>query len=393
MSASKSNEAPRSSWFARNLLFVGLSVVPLLLLARWGMYRLDHTVSHEAVVQGNVAVVGARIDGRLAEVTVQANQFLRAGDVIARLEDQSLNATLAEALIQKEQAEQQLEKERGALKQEQRELEIQVTKADTDLEAAKANLELLRRVTTIAQRDHQRIRDLELPTAVSESHKDAILLKLQRAEAARAASEGMVQMKRLAKDVAIAKLEGMSVRRQQLSVLERNIQLAQARIDRVRADLEATLIRSPIDGWVGARIAGAGTSVRVGDAIVSVLEDGPLWLEAWVAESSLGDLVVGNRVDVYLNAHPNAGVTGVIEAIGVLSNHEQVRQVDGIAVRPQFTNKVGVQISIENEGLRLMPGLTAVVGIKSPNAYGKSAPILGGIRSIVEPFTGWLGSM
>lgn len=391
MSTNQPTQQPRKSWFLRNLLFVGLSVVPLLLVSRWALYRLDHTVSSDAVIKGNVAVVGARIDGRLAKVAVQANQFLRAGDVIAQLEDDYLSAALSEARIEKDRAEQQLEMERVALKQQQRELEIQLSQAEAELKVAEANHESTRRAASTARRDHQRVRELELPTAVSESQKDAIFLKLQQAEVAITASEGTVQSKRLARDAASAKLAGIAVRQQQMAVFERDILLAQARIDRVQTDLEATLIRSPIDGWVGSRIAGAGTSVRIGDPIVTVLEDGPLWLEAWVEESSLEQLAVGSQVDVRLKAHPKARVTGMIEAIGVLSNHEQARQADGIATQPQFSNKVSVRISLQEEGLRLMPGLTAVVGIQS--SAEQLPPILAKIRLAVLPVKSWLQAM
>jgi multidrug resistance efflux pump len=183
------------------------------------------------------------------------------------------------------------------------------------------------------------------------------------------------------------KLESLAVREERLQLLLRNVELAQAKIDRAQVDLNAAVIRAPVRGWIGTRVAGPGTSVRIGDPIVSVWEEGDLWVEAWVPESRLSQVNVGHHVDVRLTAHPSLALDGTVKAIGVLSKHEIDAQsqhlAGGLNTRDGDANKISLRIALTEANVRLMPGLTAVVGIKDASTTESQ---LSGFRTLTDVF-------
>ena len=358
---------PNVTWIFRNLLLVAVSLVLLFVLARWAIYRLDHTVSSDAVVQGNVAIVGTRLDGRIAQVNVQANQLLKAGDVIAWLEDDHLQARLGEAQTIRAQAAKELAFEQTSIEQLRRELKLAVSVATANVANGKKSLAAARAVEETTHTGYERV--AKLPERVlGDAQKDVWLLKWRHATRDVAVVEADYEGVKLALEEARVRLAGLASRKQRLAVLEQNVELADARIALVEAELAATIIRSPVDGWVGTRIAGAGTSVRVGDPIISILENGPLWLEAWVPESALDELSVGQSVEVRLRAYPNDMIAGEVQAIGVLSSHERSMYMNRNVSAIGTTNKVGVRIAFPTDhDLRLIPGLTATIGMETPD--------------------------
>ena len=98
---------------------------------------------------------------------------------------------------------------------------------------------------------------------------------------------------------------------------------------------------------------------------------GRLWIEAWVNEAKLADVPVGSPAEISLGTAPT-GSNGRVESIGALTNNELLGAVVpptlGQFVRPP--TMVNVRIALEREDdPRLVPGLTAVVGIaKQPSS-------------------------
>src|ERR1051325_9482923 len=80
------------------LIGVVFATVGLLLVAEtWLVYRAEHTVVSTAMVRGQVHKIGARIDGKVKAVEVQPGQHVSKGQVLIRLEDAYLRASLQEA--------------------------------------------------------------------------------------------------------------------------------------------------------------------------------------------------------------------------------------------------------------------------------------------------------
>lgn len=148
--------------------------------------------------------------------------------------------------------------------------------------------------------------------------------------------------------------------RSQQKVIEASIQIAQANIDRVKKDLENTVISSPIDGTVIAMNTEVGETVIVGttntpgSVVMEIGDLASMIVNAQVDETNIAPVKVGQPATVYINAYDDEEFRGTIEKIG------RKRQVSSSG-----TGYFNVEIALElEEGRTLLSGLTASVDIE-----------------------------
>jgi HlyD family secretion protein len=140
-------------------------------------------------------------------------------------------------------------------------------------------------------------------------------------------------------------------------------------------ELKYTIIRSPVDGIVVAR------NVEVGQTVASSFATPNLFLIALdltkmqvdtnVSESDIGGMAEGKEATFTVDAYPNEPFTGAI------------RQVRLAPINVQNVVTYNVVVGVENQNLRLKPGMTANVSIvvaqkdevlKVPNAALRFTP-------------------
>ncbi|WP_281825702.1 efflux RND transporter periplasmic adaptor subunit [Jannaschia rubra] len=112
-----------------------------------------------------------------------------------------------------------------------------------------------------------------------------------------------------------------------LAVAESEIKVAEAQ----RADAEAALLyettlldhhvlRAPFDAVVVARHAEAGTVVRAGDPIFTLMDPGTVWTQAYIDEARAGSIAVGQAAEVRLRSLPHEVFGGTVDLIGIESD-------------------------------------------------------------------------
>lgn len=112
-----------------------------------------------------------------------------------------------------------------------------------------------------------------------------------------------------------------------LAVAESEVKVAQAQ----RADAEAALLyertlldhhvlRAPFDAMVVTRHAEAGTVVRAGDPIFTLMDPGTVWTLAYIDEARAGSIAVGQPAEVRLRSLPHEVFAGTVARIGIESD-------------------------------------------------------------------------
>lgn len=112
-----------------------------------------------------------------------------------------------------------------------------------------------------------------------------------------------------------------------LAVAESEVKVAQAQ----RADAEAALLyertlldhhvlRAPFDAVVVTRHAEAGTVVRAGEPIFTLMDPGTVWTLAYIDEARAGSIAVGQPAEVRLRSLPHEVFTGTVARIGIESD-------------------------------------------------------------------------
>jgi multidrug resistance efflux pump len=158
-----------------------------------------------------------------------------------------------------------------------------------------------------------------------------------------------------------------------LNQAEAVVALDKAAIDKAELDLDRTVVRSPVNGYVTNLLAQLGDYATVGQKIISVVDADSFWIDGYFEETSLGRIHEGDAATVKLMGYSQlvrAHVGSIARGVNV--PNAQPDQAGLASVNPIFTwvrlaQRVPVRIHIDQvpDGIRLAAGMTATVQIDS----------------------------
>ena len=123
----------------------------------------------------------------------------------------------------------------------------------------------------------------------------------------------------------------------------------QASVDQFKALIARKTLRAPFDGVAGIRQVNLGQYLKEGDMVVTLQAFDPIYVNFSLPQQDLSKLVLGEPVQLRVDAFPDQTFKGTITAINSL--------VD------QTTRNVQVQATFVNSDLRLRPGMFAKVSV------------------------------
>jgi HlyD family secretion protein len=119
----------------------------------------------------------------------------------------------------------------------------------------------------------------------------------------------------------------LDVARADLAVTEAEISVikAQAADAAAAVQLEETLLQhhtlfAPYDAVVVSRLLEAGTVVKAGDPVFTVIEQKTVWVQAYIDEERAGQLAIGQPATIKLRSRPDAEFAGTVSRIGLESD-------------------------------------------------------------------------
>jgi multidrug resistance efflux pump len=347
-------------------LIVAVTLV-MLALALWmfSHHRTQNIVSRNAFVKMELTEVGARFDGRIAAVEAAPGTQVIAGQVIARLDDGHLRAQETEARAHVASLERSLAQETAAIELERQTLTVAQREARARADATRSEVQAAN-IRIAETQEYWRIRNELFKSGMisAEALREANLRK-QLAREQLTGAQSNVNAAEAAVRNAELNIAGIAIRKQRLGILASEINAAQAKLARVQADLEATVIKAPTDGVIVRWLINKGGSVRTGLPMVHMVIGEDRWIEAWIDEDELDHVQVGGQAMVTLSSLPGKQFEGVIERIGVTTDQEEVVTVmpEPRHTRLRAAPIVAVIIRMSNPPKSLLPGLSAIVDI------------------------------
>ncbi|KAA2235262.1 HlyD family secretion protein [Salinarimonas soli] len=311
----------------------------------------------DAYVQADITVLSAKVSGYVAEVPVENNQAVKAGDVIARID--AGDYRLAVRAARDKLATQQAAIERLARQADAGRAGVQ--QAMAQLDAARADAERaageLQRQSQLGQSGYSTAARLEQVRADQQRSAATVA----GAEAALAAAHANV-------DVLTA----------QGAEAERVAAEYKTAVDRAERDLSFTEIRAPVDGVVGNRAVEVGSYVQPGARLAAVVPLTTVHIDANFKETQMGSLHPGQRVRLEIDALPGREIEGRVESVAPASGSvfSLLPPENATGNFTKIVQRVPVRIAIPddvaNERL-LRPGLSAVVRVDSRDAGSAEA--------------------
>jgi HlyD family secretion protein len=289
-------------------------------LAPRAWQRWQHRHDGDGVVSGNGRIeaveldVATRVPGRVREIKVAEGEFVKAGQVLA-----VLDADVIEA--QRRQAEAQLDQARSNVAT----VRSQQTQRESERAAALAAVAQRKVEVDAAATQLERTKALAKQGFVSDKAVDDDQARLDASRAALAAARAQVASTEAA--IASAKSQVAGAASGEIA--------AEAAIDRVQVDLDDTALKAPRDGRVQYIVAQPGEVVGAGARVVNMLDLTDVYMTFFLPTAEAGRLALGAEARIVLDAAPEY----VIPA-----------RISFVASEAQFTPKT-VETASEREKL------------------------------------------
>jgi len=342
---------------ARNRVFtiLGLLTVGSLI---WYLVTTQRSKDLQLIgtVDANEVVVSSKIPGRIQTLTVKEGDVVKAGQTIATIEsddlDAALNAAEATAAGQKWHLSEAQETER----ENRGETVSGTAAAEAQVKAAQASL-----AQAQAQYDHQkadtsRTVALAAQGIMSEQAKDDAVTSLQAAEAAVNTARGNLNaseasLRQAKAHELLTTVSARSVDEAQNSAANAQALAAEARVERDYAEITA-----PVDGVVNVWAARQGEVVQAATPIVTIMDLSQTWVYAPLPETQADAVKLGDKLRVVMPS----GVTVWGKVIAKMTEADFATQRD-VSTRKRDIKTVQLKLLIPNPGDEYVPGMTAEI--------------------------------
>jgi membrane fusion protein (multidrug efflux system) len=307
----------------------------------WKVGRFQVSTDN-AYVQADYTTVAPKISGYVTEVLVGDNETVKAGQVLARIDDRDFKVAL-------DQARADVETANAAI----RNLDAQIAQQQSAIDQDKADIAANEAALTYAAADNSRYDNL-MKTGYG---------TVQRAQLAETALRE--------KTAALAKSRaGLVVAERKIDVLtsERGKALAQrdhalAVRHQAELNLSYTSVTAPVDGTVGARALRVGQYVQAGAALMAVVPLNAVYLVANYKETQLADVRPGQKVTIEIDTFPGKVLHGHVDSLSPASGLEFALLPPDNATGnfTKIVQRVPVKIAFDDKALSglLRPGMSA----------------------------------
>ena len=272
-------------------ILIAVAVIALIAAAGY-IYEQRHQTS-EVTLSGNVDIrqvnLSFRVAGRLKSLNVDEGAQIKAGDVLGQLDDAPYQISLADAKANQAALEAHHNLYTKGYRKE-------------DIKQAKANLDTRIAAQVNAQQLLKRQQQLTGTGAASQ----------------RALDDAQSNFDQTSAQVDAARQQYLALstgfRKEEVAEVKANLERASAQVNNVQLQLADTVLIAPSNGIILTRAVEPGTMLGAGSSVFTLSLTEPVWVRAYVAETDLGKVAPGTKVNVYTDSRkePYSGTVGFV---------------------------------------------------------------------------------
>jgi membrane fusion protein (multidrug efflux system) len=296
----------------------------------------------DAYVKADSTIISPKVSGYIAQVLVGDNQPVKAGQVLARIDDRDFKAAL-------DQAHADVAASEAAVRNLDAQIALQqpiIEQGTADVAAAEANLKF-------AQEEQARYDGLMKTGSGT----------IQRAQQTDAALREKIAQLQHGKS-------GLLAAQKEVDVLTTERAKAVAQLDRARAveqqaalNLSYTQITAPVEGTVGARSLRVGQYVQAGTQLMAVVPLDAVYVVANFKETQLTHVRNGQPVEIRVDSFHGTSLRGHVDSLSPASGLEFALLPPDNATGnfTKIVQRVPVKIVLDDHNLTglLRPGMSA----------------------------------
>jgi membrane fusion protein, multidrug efflux system len=301
----------------------------------------------DAYVQADITILSAKVSGYVSSLAVGHNQSVKAGDLIATIDD-------GDYRLARQSAMDKLATQKSAIARIGRQIEAEkaaVAKADAQVAAAQADAQQ-------AASDFARQQQLAKADYASKA-------TFETAQAGRDRANANVKSAQASLLAAQADVEVLVAQQVEAERLAAELQTAVAKAER---DLSFTEIRAPVDGVVGNKAVEVGTYVQPGTRLAAIVPLASVHVDANFKETQLAAVRPGQIVHLRVDAFPGRDIRGVVESVAPASGSvfSLLPPENATGNFTKIVQRVPVRITVDADVAQqdlLRPGMSVVVDV------------------------------
>lgn len=267
-------------------------------IAVWACFKLlgnsDTESTNDAYVTADFTLVAPRIAGQVSEVLVSDNQWVKAGQLMVRIDDRDFRAALLSA-----------QADVAAARASVANYDAEIARHPSLVEQARATLRSDEASIAFAKANasrYQNLSDAGAGTTQEQQHASTALAeKLAQQSHDRAVLSTTEQ--------------NLDVLRTQRDKAASTLAHAEAAQEQARLNLSYTEIHAPVDGKVGRRSARVGAFVTPGAPVLAIVPITDAYIVANFQENQITHMRPGDSVRIKVDSFPGVVIQGHIDSL------------------------------------------------------------------------------
>jgi multidrug efflux system membrane fusion protein len=278
--------------------------------------------TNDAMVRANIVGIAPEVSGRIVELHVEDNQYVKQGDLLYVIDPRPYQARLDKAKAELLLAEKDVDSRRassGSAEIAIERLEHQRAAANAEVKKIEAEDEYL----------HNYLERLE-PLADKQYVTTDQLKQARSRYAASRAELADAKAKELSARSAIEEAKSDSRRAvsliAQVGDVNARIEAARAMVTAAELDLEYCYVRAPFNAYVTNLNTREGEYAKAGAQMFALVDDRHWYVIADFKETYLRSIKPGQEAEVFLVAYPGKRYRGVVTGIGWANSPDNIKQ-------------------------------------------------------------------
>jgi membrane fusion protein (multidrug efflux system) len=280
----------------------------LLALAGAGWFGWDYwTVGRfevstdDAYVQADNTTVAPKVSGYLDAVAVEDNQHVKAGQILAHIDDRDFKAALDQAHANVAASQANVDRNKAALETQQ-----------SIIDAARAAVAVDFANQTFANQDDKRYAILAVDGYGSQQNA-------QQASSRVAALKAAIARDNASLTTAVKQIDQIKA---ELAQAEAALERDQANLRQAELNLSYATVVAAVDGVVGNRTLRVGQYVQSGTQLMTIVPLQAAYLVANFKETQLTHVRAGQPVEIEVDMFPGVKAHGHVDSLAPASGQE-----------------------------------------------------------------------
>ena len=297
-----------------------LIVIPGIMWGyKWITFRLNYVISNAVFVESDkfVKVSFKRVSGRIEKMYKKEGDFVRKGEVLAKIEDKDYRIQLDRLNYSINSIEKEIEALKIAKERVKKKIKNSLEKLKIKREEVKHKLKAIEVKLKDLERNFKRFEKLFNKGVIPKRKLEEVQTAYNSLKEEYKAN--LKILREVDKEIENLKVEEKRVKeiQKKIEALKEKKKAFEKQREDVKNLIEYTILRSPIDGYVVKKFFNEGELVSTGQYVYAIYNPESSYILVLLDERKLKDVKVGSKAIIKIDAYPDITYEGIVKEINM----------------------------------------------------------------------------